>query len=55
MKAKERASSYASFGRILEELDFSDNIMKKLQCPVIDVSEKAIEETAEIILELIKV
>jgi regulator of PEP synthase PpsR (kinase-PPPase family) len=54
MKAKERASSYASFGRILEELDYSDNIMKKLRCPVIDVSEKAIEETAEIILKLIK-
>ncbi|NDI78875.1 phosphoenolpyruvate synthase regulatory protein [Psychrilyobacter piezotolerans] len=54
MKAEERASSYASFGRILEELDYSDKIMKKLQCPVIDVSEKAIEETAEIILKLIK-
>ena len=54
MKAEERASSYASFGRILEELDYSDSIMKRLRCPVIDVSQKAIEETAEIILELIK-
>ncbi|HAS80100.1 MAG TPA: phosphoenolpyruvate synthase regulatory protein [Fusobacteriaceae bacterium] len=54
MKAEDKASSYASFGRILEELDYSDKIMKKLRCPVIDVSEKAIEETAEIILKLIK-
>ncbi len=54
MKAEERASSYASFGRILKELDYSDRIMKRLRCPVIDVSEKAIEETAEIILKLIK-
>lgn len=54
MKAEERASSYASFGRILKELDYSDKVMKKLRCPVIDVSEKAIEETAEVILKLIK-
>ncbi len=54
MNAKEKASSYASFERILKELDYSDEIMKKLGCPVIDVSEKAIEETAEIILNLIK-
>ncbi|MCK5780202.1 MAG: kinase/pyrophosphorylase [Psychrilyobacter sp.] len=54
MKAEGRADSYASFERILEELDYSDHIMKKLRCPVIDVSEKAIEETAEIILKLIK-
>jgi regulator of PEP synthase PpsR (kinase-PPPase family) len=55
MKAEGKASSYASFERILEELDYSEQIMKKLQCPVIDVSEKAIEETAEIILKLIRV
>lgn len=46
-------SSYASLGRILDELDFADKIMKRVGCPVIDVSNKAIEETADIVLNLL--
>jgi len=47
-------ASYASMQRIFEELDYAEGIMKKLGCPVIDVSSKAIEESAGIILEIFK-
>ena len=47
-------SSYSSLSRIIEELNYADSIMKKLGCPVIDVSKKAIEETAQMILEIMK-
>ena len=47
-------ANYANLERILQELDYSDDVMKKLGCPVIDVSNKAIEETAGIILDLMK-
>lgn len=46
-------ASYAAVDRIEEELDYARIIMGKLNCPVIDVSNKAIEETANRILELI--
>lgn len=46
-------SDYASLGRILEELDFADKIMKRIGCPIIDVSNKAIEETSGIVLSLL--
>ena len=48
------SSSYAKLERILQELDYSEQIMKKIGCPVIDVSNKAIEETAEIIIDIMK-
>lgn len=49
-------SIYSNTNRILEELEYSSKIMKKIGCPVIDVSNKAIEETADIILKhLLKV
>ncbi|EQK41951.1 putative phosphotransferase yqfL [[Clostridium] bifermentans ATCC 638] len=47
-------ANYAKFDRILQELDYSDKIMKKVGCPVIDVSSKAIEETAGIIMDVMK-
>ena len=40
--------------RILEELDYAEKIMKKIGCPIIDVSSKAVEESASIILDIIK-
>ncbi len=46
-------ASYAAISRIEEELAFAKVIMEKLNCPVIDVSNKAIEETANQILDLI--
>lgn len=47
-------ASYANLDRILQELDYSKKIMKKAGCPVIDVSNKAIEETASIILDIMR-
>jgi regulator of PEP synthase PpsR (kinase-PPPase family) len=44
-------ANYASLERITQELRFAEDIMKRLECPVIDVSERAIEETAGLILE----
>lgn len=41
---------YYNDARILEELEFSDKVMRKLNCRVIDVSKIAIEETALIIM-----
>jgi hypothetical protein len=45
---------YASMERILEEIEYSVQIMKKLGCTIIDVSTKAIEETAGLILNILK-
>ena len=45
-------ASYANVNRIQEELEFARAIMRKVRCPVIDVSNKAIEETANKILEI---
>ncbi|WP_373288420.1 pyruvate, water dikinase regulatory protein [Calditerricola satsumensis] len=47
-------ANYASMARILEELAYAEKIMKRIGCPVIDVSNKAIEETATIILDLFR-
>lgn len=48
------AGSYSTLDRILEETEYAHDIMKKIGCPIIDVSDKAIEETADIIVEYIK-
>lgn len=42
---------YASDARILEEFDFADRIMKRLGCKTIDVTQRAIEDTALIIIK----
>ncbi len=47
-------SKYASQERILEELSYAREVMKKIGCPIIDVSHRAVEETAEIILQMLK-
>jgi regulator of PEP synthase PpsR (kinase-PPPase family) len=47
-------SSYASMDRIIEELKFAHRVYNKIGCKVIDVSNKAVEETANIILEELK-
>ena len=46
--------NYANLDRILEELFYAEKIMKRLGCPIIDVSNKAVEETADLILEMLK-
>ncbi|KOA19063.1 putative pyruvate, phosphate dikinase regulatory protein [Clostridium homopropionicum DSM 5847] len=44
---------YANGERILEELEFADKVMRRLGCKVIDVTKRAIEDTALIIMETI--
>lgn len=45
-------SEYASTARIHEEIKFAEDIYKRIGCPVINVANRAIEETASIILQI---
>lgn len=45
---KEEAN-YANMERIKNELEYADKIMKQIGCTIIDVSNKAVEETANLI------
>lgn len=45
-------ATYATLKRIEEELTFFDELIEKIGCNVIDVSNKAVEETANIILQM---
>ncbi|HZK00774.1 MAG TPA: pyruvate, water dikinase regulatory protein [Tissierellaceae bacterium] len=47
-------STYSSMDRILYEIDYAEEIMKRIGCLIIDVSNKAIEETADIIMDYAK-
>ena len=47
-------ANYASIERINYELEYSKKIMEKLNCVVIDVSNKAVEETAGIVIDHMK-
>jgi regulator of PEP synthase PpsR (kinase-PPPase family) len=47
------SSTYADMHRILAELEYAHKLFHKLRCPVINVSAKAIEETASIISSII--
>jgi regulator of PEP synthase PpsR (kinase-PPPase family) len=46
------SADYASMERILKEIEYAEKIMSKIGCPVIDVSNKAVEETASRILQI---
>lgn len=46
-------ASYANMERIFEELEYAQKIMKELKCKVIDTTDKAVEETASIIMDYI--
>lgn len=45
--------AYANAERILAELEFADKVMRRLNCEVIDVTNRAIEDTTLMILESI--
>jgi len=47
-----QTADYANYDRILEELDYADRIMRRIGCPIIDVTKKATEETAAKVLEI---
>jgi len=46
------SSDYASLERIMQELDYARSIMRRVGCPVVDVTGKAVEETASQVLEI---
>ncbi|QLK86055.1 pyruvate, water dikinase regulatory protein [Staphylococcus sp. 17KM0847] len=48
------SARYANDKRIQEELDYFNQVVHKIGCPVLDVSEKAIEETANNIIQIIE-
>jgi regulator of PEP synthase PpsR (kinase-PPPase family) len=45
-------AEYASLERINKEVQYADRLMAELSCPVIDVTNKAVEETASKVLEI---
>lgn len=45
-------AEYASMERILRELDYGQQVMARLGCPVIDVTNKAVEETAGRVMDI---
>lgn len=45
------STDYASLDRIDEELNFARDLATKLQCKIINVADKAIEESANIVLK----
>ncbi len=45
------SSSYADMSRIDEEIRYGEKVAKELKCKVINVADKAIEETANIIVK----
>ena len=46
---------YAGDARVLEEFDYADKIIRRIGCKTIDVTQRAIEDTALIILDSLKV
>ena len=47
-------TSYTNLARIFEEIEFANEVMKKIGCPIIDVSDKAIEETVDLVIRHLK-
>lgn len=45
-------ADYATLPRIKQELAYAEEVMQRLGCPVIDVTNKAVEDTAVKILEI---
>lgn len=46
------SADYASMERILKELEYAEGIMKKAGCTIIDVTNRAVEETATRVMEI---
>jgi [pyruvate, water dikinase]-phosphate phosphotransferase / [pyruvate, water dikinase] kinase len=44
-------SKYATLQRVVEELEYSQSLMKSLGCTILNVTNKAIEETAGLIMD----
>src|SRR5699024_11718296 len=46
-------ATYANLKRIHQELAYFEEVVEKIGCHVVDVSNKAVEETANVILQMI--
>ena len=46
------SAQYATMDRIMAELEYAWDIFSRLKCPVVDVSNHAVEETATKVLEI---
>lgn len=46
-------ASYADLERIAEELEYAKAVMRKIHCPILDVTNKSIEETASMVMEIV--
>ncbi|SRR6056297_507275 len=49
-----KGATYAARGRIEQELRYALEVMEDLDCSIIDVTHKAVEETANLIIEMVK-
>lgn len=49
------SADYANLNRILEELEYAKQIMKKIGCTIIDTTNKAVEETASVIMQKVTI
>jgi regulator of PEP synthase PpsR (kinase-PPPase family) len=49
-----RGDVYADEGRILEEMAYAEEVFARLRCGVIDISHRAVEETAVRVMELVQ-
>lgn len=47
-------ANYANVARIEEELKYAQAVMRRLHCPVLDVTNKSIEETAGLVMQIIE-
>jgi hypothetical protein len=47
-------SNYAQWERVEEELQYARNLMRKIGCRVMNVTNRAIEETAQEILDYLR-
>jgi regulator of PEP synthase PpsR (kinase-PPPase family) len=54
MGAPGRNRQYAELAEVYEELDEAKKLHRKLKCPVIDISELSIEETAHRVLRVVE-
>ena len=47
-------ANYANIARIEEELAYARAVMRRVHCPILDVSNKSIEETASFVMQIIE-
>ena len=46
------STDYTSMEKMLEEYEYASSIMKRIGCPIIDITDRAIEETAVNVIEI---